>query len=121
MGIAEIAFHLAVGRRRIGHGAALNGADINVVFLREVRQFFDLDDLVSHFKDGAPAVFRIVAHMAAAAVHFHEEAPAALALYHETVVRKAGLEIEGAFGTDGFLPDHLRRIGEAVGRFFIGI
>ena len=44
--IAEVALHFAVRRCRIGDRAAGDGTDIDIIALGQIRQGFDLDDLV---------------------------------------------------------------------------
>ena len=44
--IAEVTLHFAVRRCRIGDRAAGDGTDIDIIALGQVRQGFDLDDLV---------------------------------------------------------------------------
>ena len=120
MDVAEIAFHLAVSRSRIGYRAAFDCADIDIVLFGVVGQVLDFNDLVSHFKDSASAVLRIIPYMAAAAEGFNEETPAAFSLDDQGMIREACFKVECALGAFGFLLDDFRRIGEYVGRFFIG-
>ena len=117
--IPEVAFHFAVGRSRIGNGAAFDDTYVDVVAFGEVGQFFNLDDLVGHFQDGAAAIFRIIAYMAAAAESLDEETPAAFPLYGNVMIGETGFKVEAVFRPFGFFHDHFRIVGERVSRFFV--